>query len=454
MIHYINKSENKRLILIFTGWSTDFNLYNGLNISGWDIAVVYDYQQINLDLSFLNEYSTIYLFAWSLGVAVADAILPKNKITAAFAINGTFNPVSDKFGIPVDIFLGTANNLSQRNLSKFQLRMMPDKDSYLKYFGNYEMTDKKIEILKRELLGIADYFNNDSCNIDSPNIEWKRAYLGKNDRIFPFENMLSAWKTVNNIDLCITDDAHYMDIPNIIKNNIPDLTTVSERFSKAMGSYDSYAISQQLIASHLASYIKYFSPKNIDTLIEIGPGTGIMSRLLSSSLHPENTYFVDIVNSGPFPWGKYQHYIQADAEQWISSFNKKADMIISASCIQWFADIPVFIKNCSKILRKSGILALSTFLPGNFHELDQIRPTPLRYPSKDVLKNVLSPDFDIVVLNSQQIKMEFNNRRNLLMHLKHTGVAGNKSADNKSIFSLKEISSLTYLPVYLIAVKK
>ena len=89
------------------------SLYQDIEITGWDVAVVYDYSDLSVDLSFLEGYNTVWLFAWSLGVRMAAASLPPEKITAAFAINGTLSPVSDTEGIPPKIYNATADNLDE-----------------------------------------------------------------------------------------------------------------------------------------------------------------------------------------------------------------------------------------------------------------------------------------------------------------------------------------------------
>ena len=130
-IEYISHNPGCRsLILVYAGWSTSPSLYQDIEITGWDVAVVYDYSDLSVDLSFLEGYNTVWLFAWSLGVRMAAASLPPEKITAAFAINGTLSPVSDTEGIPPKIYNATADNLDERNLKKFQRRMTPDSDVY------------------------------------------------------------------------------------------------------------------------------------------------------------------------------------------------------------------------------------------------------------------------------------------------------------------------------------
>ncbi|MDE7089467.1 MAG: DUF452 family protein, partial [Prevotella sp.] len=100
-----------RLLLIFTGWSTDHNHLRELQMPGWDIAVIYDYSTpiINGAPDF-NRYDEIAVIAWSFGVPVATVFLKENQhlpVTCTIAVNGTLYPVDDLRGIPHVIFNAT-----------------------------------------------------------------------------------------------------------------------------------------------------------------------------------------------------------------------------------------------------------------------------------------------------------------------------------------------------------
>ena len=119
--------------------------------------------------------------------------------------------------------------------------------------------------------------------------------------------------------------------------------------------------------------------------------------------------------------------------------------------IQWFADIPVFIQNAARLLDSDGIMAVSTFLPGNLSELDVLRPAPLLYPDVESLTMALhKAGLKPLVIEQNEIRMEFASRRHLLMHLKHTGVAGSQTNGTR-LSPSADFSKLTYLPVYIIA---
>ena len=115
-------------MLIFSGWSTEPGFYSDLHAEGWDIMLVYDYSQHGLEIAGLDRYRTVFLLAWSLGVAAAeravgDGWLDPDRISGAIAINGTPYPADDALGIPTAIYDGTEASLSLKNLKRFRRRM-------------------------------------------------------------------------------------------------------------------------------------------------------------------------------------------------------------------------------------------------------------------------------------------------------------------------------------------
>ena len=254
------------------------------------------------------------------------------------------------------------------------------------------------------------------------------------------------------------EGAHFIDIPALIRSVIADTSVVSSRFAKAADTYDSHALPQQMIALHLASLLHQHLPASLRRVLEIGPGTGFLTREWSRFIHPEHADFVDLTDIGPFRTAPSESYAVTDAEEWIATkaadtTSPKYDVILSSSVIQWFADIPVFIHNAARLLQPDGIMAISTFLPGNLSELDVLRPAPLLYPDVESLTMALhKAGLKSLVIEQNEIRMEFASRRHLLMHLKHTGVAGSQTNGTR-LSPSADFSKLTYLPVYIIASK-
>ena len=472
-VEFIHKAkENSRLILIFTGWSAEPRLYANVSHDTWDVAVVYDYSDLTLPDAVLDGYYTVYVFAWSLGVFAAERTLDPRRITAAYAINGTPLPVSDTHGLPVEIFMGTADNLTPENLYRFRRRMMPDKETLNRCFPAEENAEQT-EYLRKGLYTVAS--SAPKCASEEAwRLPWTRAYISANDRIFPPENMRRCWAIDPDVQTVETDWAHYTDIGLVIRSVIADTITISRHFSNASDSYDTHAIAQNMAAIRLASLIKAHLEENrkrqqisgvaeitgtdcgvsgVSTL-EIGPGTGLFTKEYGSLLSPARAEFVDIADIPRFGVAPEEHYHKCDAELWLADEGEEYDWILSASAIQWFADIPRFLHECSRHLRPGGRIAMSTFLPGNMGELDEFRPVPLRYPGAAELQEWLDRDFEDILVEEDEIKVEFRSVRDMMMHLKHTGVTGSAPSPGLSISALRRLRTLTYRPVYFTAKAK
>lgn len=451
--------DSTRLILVFAGWSAGREAADGINMPGWDVAVAYDFSELALDCSFLDRYYTVYLFAWSLGVVAAERLLPPERITAAFAVNGTPEPVSDTHGIPPAIYNGTLSGLDERTFKKFRLRMAGDKETYAS-MGDSPFDD--IPNLQLQLSNIAEAAesNNNNMNESVANIPttsegmpWVRAFISRNDRIFPPENTLRYWKTRPDVEIVELDAAHYVPLHKVVGMAISNPEKVSQKFCKASVSYDTHAIAQYTAAIKLTSRLMDNNPVKDGKVLEIGCGTGLFTREYSPKLSPASITFVDITTTGPFGVAPDERYVVEDAERWIEKSDEKWDVIVSASAIQWFADIPRFLHLCHGRLNPGGVLAISTFTPGNLEELDTLRPSPLLYPKAENLRRWLERDFSNVAVEEDEIKVEFRSVREMLMHLKHTGVGGSAPGSGLKISDMAHLRTLTYRPVYITATK-
>lgn len=188
-LEFTVKQGNKKLILIFAGWGMDSNPFRDIRLDGHDIAVVWDYRDMTLDITPFAVYSDIYLFAWSFGVYTAARTIAETSLnpTVKIAVNGSLNPVDDREGIPVAIFRGTLDNLSPRNLDKFYRRMCKDTDDFTTF--NTHRPCRELDELKEELSSIALLAADETENIMT---DWDRAVISGNDRIFPIENLRRA----------------------------------------------------------------------------------------------------------------------------------------------------------------------------------------------------------------------------------------------------------------------
>ena len=147
-------------------------------------------------------------------------------------------------------------------------------------------------------------------------------------------------------------------------------------------------------------------------------------------------------------------------------FGGPFDAVLSASTVQWFADIPAFFARCAGVLPKGGLLAFSSFLPGNLQEVAELTGVGLTYGSAAQLQGQLAPHFELLAMEQSDITLRFASPRHVLLHLRHTGVTGIRSvvwgknsykdfvARYTARYGNEQGVRLTYRPVYVLAKSK
>lgn len=249
-----------------------------------------------------------------------------------------------------------------------------------------------------------------------------------------------------------------------------DKNLVKERFSKAIDTYTHEAIVQQYIAEQMCNILKKFIPsEKKGAVLEIGCGTGLFTRLFLKENTIDKLTINDICDISKLGLedllGEKVSFLSGDAERLNLPDNQ--DMIVSCSAIQWFDNPVVFLKNCKEKLTDSGILAISSFAPENFKEIKEISSCTLQYISIDKIKKSLRNYYDIIYSSEENIYLYFDSPKEVLKHLKKTGVNGIRkekwTRKNLNEFCLKykkhfsttnDKVRLTYNPIYLICKKK
>ena len=149
------------------------------------------------------------------------------------------------------------------------------------------------------------------------------------------------------------------------------------------------------------------------------------------------------------------------------------DLICSASCAQWSTDLLGLLKRITFSLNEHGYIAISSFSEGQFKELTQleeqagIEPTAsLNYWSEQTWKDHLESDYEIEIITKEQSRLWFDSVRELLLHLRLTGVNGNvgQTWNKRSLsefetvyrdnFEVNGKVPLSYEPIFIIARKR
>lgn len=451
-LRWVNNCGSSRAIILFAGWGMDENPFAQYSFAGYDFGVVFDYSDGADSHSAATEldcYDEICIFAWSFGVAMAQRFInehPELPLTLRVAVNGTPRPVDNDRGIPVAIFQGTLGGFSDSTLQKFRRRMCGSRSATESFLTCAPR--RSLESLRDELLLMAE---TDASTLP---VWWDQIYISDNDMIFPAASQQRAWASHHAVRH-LAEEYHLPDLAGIIRRSLLDKAVVAQRFSAAATSYDENALIQREMIDNL---IGRLPEKHFRDLLEVGVGTGLLTRAVEQRLTFDNRILWDLT-------AQYPGVTECDAETAIRKCAAESyDLIVSASAIQWFHSPATFVMECCRVLRPGGILAIATYAPGTFVELDAFGVKGLDYLSVEAWRDIFSRGrWDAYTIDEQVRRLSFATPLQLFRHIKLTGVnaigggAGNAATLMRMLerypLSSDGQASLTYRPLFLLARK-
>lgn len=240
---------------------------------------------------------------------------------------------------------------------------------------------------------------------------------------------------------------------------------VKLRFEHSFPTYDSHAIVQREMAEKLTDYVFASCGEHYKSVLEIGCGTGFLTRhivtdfkikkLLINDISPEVIGYVEKI-------APYCNYLIGDMEN--ITFDSKFDIITSNAAFQWAEDLETMINRFYNILKPDGVLAFTTFGERNFEQMTKIANRKLMYKSLDELSTMFN-GFEVKILKEEINPMEFQTPIDVLRHIKNIGAnaiasefwtkGGLKDFEGKykDSFTTDNGVSLTYHPVYVVLKK-
>lgn len=442
-IKQLTESDDQlRAILFYGGWGSDPSMLNLKPVSGYDLFVVYDYTDMSLDVSPLKYYCEVVVVAWSFGVAMAAMSLDTDNlpITKCIAINGTEFPVDERRGIPPAIFEATLKGLNATTLKKFDRRMCGGAEGA----AAMPARERGVDELRAELEAIATRLDSEE------RIVWDEVYISRDDMIFPAAAQREAWAGGCRGTLVFEiDGPHLPDLNMILNRSTVDKDSVASKFTSAVKTYDDNASVQKRVAQTLVSMMLPFISKSSD-IIEIGSGTGVLTRMLREA-KCQNVLTVDIAENlnGDEP------EVVFDAELFPALVRDK-DVLVSASALQWFNSPRTYLSYIGHYLHPGGVVAIAVYGDRNFSQLDAISPDRRRFPTFQQWLDMFPVQLEILDSREETIDIEFDTPRDVLNHIKATGVNGSreKVALRQFVARYPRVDDkiiLTYHPIWIVA---
>lgn len=204
---------------------------------------------------------------------------------------------------------------------------------------------------------------------------------------------------------------------------------ISDAFGAAAVGYDDHAGPQRLAATLVADLARRQYPGDVGHILEIGCGTGFLTRdiqmrwpgakLVATDISPG---MLDRAASSGLVAGTF---LQMDGEA--PSFQGEwFDLILSSLAFQWFDDLPGAIGRLAALLRPGGSLIFSTMGQGSFarwraaHAACGVVAGVPDYPSLDALRAMLVPFPDSFAFD-EVYPLQGRGARALIAHLRGIG---------------------------------
>ncbi|MGL5052387.1 MAG: methyltransferase domain-containing protein [Cetobacterium sp.] len=213
------------------------------------------------------------------------------------------------------------------------------------------------------------------------------------------------------------------------------------RFDEFLKNYDEYAFVQKKVAQKLIGFLE--KDHQFQTVLEIGCGTGIYSKKLTSHIK-----YKDIILNDIFDSENYVSHIER-SKFIIGDMDKfeyeKYSLITSSSVFQWSKDLDGLL---DKISMATDKLLFSIYVDRNLLEIENNFGVGLKYSKHENIFNKLKNSFKIVKYEVESIVLEFSTPLEALKHLKYTGVTGIvKDVSVAKMRNFKE-TKLTYKVAY------
>ena len=201
---WLRRTAGEQVTLFFNGWGMDERAVKHLTGKS-DVIAFHDYREVNSGIipGVVAAYDIVDVVAWSMGVWAAATLLAREGIAVrnAVALNVTERPVDDLHGIPTRSYALTERGMNARGRERFFDRML-DNEEEREAFRARCLPRRSLEEQIEELRRIRE-----QAAREQPRTKWSKAFISREDVIFPAGNQKEWWKY--RCEITCLDGAHY-----------------------------------------------------------------------------------------------------------------------------------------------------------------------------------------------------------------------------------------------------
>lgn len=237
-----------------------------------------------------------------------------------------------------------------------------------------------------------------------------------------------------------------------------DTQKVAQNFAKAHATYGKSAIVQHQMCHTLINLLTANLPDvRPKSVLEIGCGVGNLTDIYTKIWTLDALYLNDLYDVGI-----------VGADLLIGDIERldlpKVDMVLSSSALQWIKDLPHLLQSIYQALPKGGVFAFASFGKQNLSQIKALTGIGLDYHGMDDIKTMLGVvGFDVIATDQHQKTLYFTHPKDILCHIKNTGVAVGGQAwtrsslvafyDEYGAFATDNGYPLTYDTLFVVAIK-
>ncbi|MDD3885952.1 MAG: methyltransferase domain-containing protein [Victivallaceae bacterium] len=246
------------------------------------------------------------------------------------------------------------------------------------------------------------------------------------------------------------------------------LDLIRQRFKRGLATYNRAAVVQLEMAETIIALLREIRPHGrFDRGLELGCGAGLLTDLLEQTFVFDHLELVDLVAecAGFHGHRRNVSFVAGDLET--VKLDGRFSLIAANAALQWVEEPATLYARLAAAMSPDGVLAFSSFAPGNLGEINELAGGGLHYSSPDETISQLTPYFEVIHCFAAERRLEFASPMAVLHHLRNTGVTGVAPGRSWTRHELDEFTSgyrrcfgtphggvtLTYRPLFAIAVK-
>jgi len=228
---------------------------------------------------------------------------------------------------------------------------------------------------------------------------------------------------------------------------------LSRKFDRASSSYSSEADVQRRVAEQLLLRLETvdaetkFASDSLDSVLELGSGTGLLSEMLVQHFSPSRYLCLDF-SDGMSEELRRKGLPGLRVEKHnLESFGLEEQfrLVCSSSTLHWVENLQGLFAKLADCLSEKGLFAFSIMLSGTWREIfDACREVSsefvpaLDYRTFEEVENLVTEaGFSLIQADSASFKEQFQTPRGLIQSLRKRGVQG--SPKRSSILSQSQL---------------